>query len=331
MQNSTARPTRRSMLGIALLTCLAATGFAGTGFAADWPTRPVTMVVPYGPGASNDIFTRALAEILTKKLGQPFVVENQPGAGGFTGAAAVGKAAPDGYTWLEIPNGIVGFKPVMKVDFDPLKSVTPVALFARSPTVLVVPTALPVNNLKEFIEYAKKNPDTTFYGHAGNGTTQHQHSELFNSVTGLKLKGVNYKSSADAQTDLVAGRLQVMITTVASTLGQINGKQLKLIAYSDKNYPPESPKAPLMSESGVKGMEAAQIWWGLFGPAGLPDDLKTKMNAAINDAVKDPAFAALLAKSGATANIGTPAEFAETIKEEAAKVEELMKSTELAK
>jgi tripartite-type tricarboxylate transporter receptor subunit TctC len=331
MVNRMALTTRRNLLALTLL----AAGFAATGAVAapadDWPNRPVTLVVPYGPGASNDTFTRALADILTKKLGQPFVVENRPGAGGFTGANAVSQAAPDGYTWLEIPNGIVGFKPVMKVEMDPLVDVTPVGLLARSPTVMVVPSSLPVNNVQEFIEYAKKNPDTTFYGHAGVGTTQHQHTELFNTLTGLHIKDVNYKSSADSQTDLVAGRLQLMITTVASTLGQIEGGQLKLLAYSDDNYPPGSPKAPTMAEAGVKGMETAQIWWGVFGPKGLPDDLKMKMNAAINDALKDPAFAALVAKSGATPAPVTPDEFAQAIKDEQVKVADFVKNTDLTK
>ncbi len=331
MMEKRALISRRGLWAVTIGAALAATGLTGFAQAEDWPTRPVTLVVPYGPGASNDTFTRALADILTKKLGQPFVVENRPGAGGFTGANSVSQAAPDGYTWLEIPNGIVGFKPVMKVDMDPLVDVTPVGLLARSPTAMVIPADLPVNNVQEFIEYAKKNPDTTFYGHAGVGTTQHQHTELFNTMTGLHIKDVNYKSSADAQTDLVAGRLQLMITTVASTLGQIEGGQLKLLAYSDDNYPPGSPKAPTMAEAGVKGMESAQIWWGVFGPKGLPDDLKMKMNQAINDALKDPAFVALVAKSGATPAPVTPDEFAEAIKEEQVKVADFVKNTDLAK
>ena len=268
----------------------AAASFGGGAAAQDWPSRPVTLVVPYAPGASNDTFTRAIGEILSKRFGKPFVVDNRPGAGGFTGANAVARAAPDGATFLEMPNSIVGFKPVMKVELDPLSNLTPVAIFARSPTAMVVPSSLPVKSVQEFIAYAKANPDKTFYGYAGIGTTQQQHGELFNTQTGLKLKGVNYKSSADAQTDLLAGRLQLMFVTVASTLGQIQSGELRLLAYTDKNYPPDSPKAPTLAEEGVKGMEKAQIWWGLFGPAGLPAEIRAKMNAAVNDSLKDPGF-----------------------------------------
>jgi tripartite-type tricarboxylate transporter receptor subunit TctC len=285
----------------------------------------VTLVVPYAPGASNDLFTRALADVLSKRFNQPFVVENRPGAGGFTGTQAVSRAAPDGYTFVEMPNSIAGFKPGMKVDFDPLVNLTPVGIMARAPTALVVPAALPVKTVQEFIAHAKANPTTTFYGYAGVGTTQHQHMEMFSDAAGIKIKGVNYKSSADAQTDLLAGRLQAMIVTVASTLGQIQSGQLRLIAYSADNYPPESLKAPTMAEAGLKGMEKAQIWWGIFAPPGLPADILKAMNGAINDAVRDPGFMALMARSGATPSPGTPEDFVKALKEEVELVNEIFK------
>lgn len=296
-----------------------------------WPARPVTLVVPYGPGASNDTFTRALGQSLSKRLGQPFVVDNRPGAGGFTGVNTVARATGDGYTLVEMPNSIVGFKPVMNVDMDPLKNLTPLGSMASSPTALVVPAALPVKSVAEFIAYAKANPDKTFYGYAGIGTTQHQHMELFNSLTGLKTKGVNYKSSADAQTDLLAGRLQAMIVTVASTLGQIEGGELRLLAYTDNNYPPGTPKAPTMAEVGIKGMEKAQIWWGVFGPPGMAPDLVATINKAINESLADPSVVALFSKSGATAKPGTPEQFVAMIKDEAALVDEFVKTLALKK
>ena len=234
MTNFTKGISRRAVAGLALAAGL---GWALPALAEDWPTRAVTLVVPYGPGASNDTFTRAVAEIMSKKLGQPFVVENRAGAGGFTGATSVAAADPDGYTFLEIPNAIVAYKPLMKVDVDPLEMLQPVGLLARAPSAMVVPSGLAVNTVAEFIDYAKAHPDETFYGAAGIGTTQHQHAELFNKNAGTAVKMVNYKSSADAQTDLVAGRLQMMFVTVASTLGQIEGGQLKLLAYTDDNYP----------------------------------------------------------------------------------------------
>jgi tripartite-type tricarboxylate transporter receptor subunit TctC len=322
------RPSRRNLL--TMVAAAAAVSVIGRADAQQaWPSRPVTLVVPYGPGASNDIFTRALANIFSKRFGQPFVVENRPGAGGYTGTNGVVQAAPDGHTFLEMPSGIAGFAPVMKVKFDPETDLTPISLFARSPAAMVVPASLPVKTVQEFLDYAKARPDKIFFGYAGVGTAQHQHGEMFRRTTGLKLKGVNYKSSADAQTDLVAGRLQFMFVTVASTLGQIQGGQLRLLAYADKNYPAGSLPAPTMAEAGVKNMEKAQTWWSVFGPAKLPADIRDKMNAAINDALKEPEFVALLARSGATPTPGGPDQLARVLKQEIADIQDFIKSADM--
>jgi tripartite-type tricarboxylate transporter receptor subunit TctC len=324
------RPPRGAVFALALAAaCFVGLTAMGNARAEEWPNRPVTMVVPYNPGASNDTFTRALADILTKQLGQPFIVENRSGAGGFTGSNSVVKAAPDGYTFLEMPNSIAGFKPIMKVDLDPSKDLIPIALMARSPTAMIVPASLPVKTVKEFIEYAKARPDQTFYGMAGIGTTNHQHSEMFKEVTGLKVKGVNYKNATDVMTELVAGRIQHGFVTTASARGLIESGKLTLLAYTDSNFPPESLKAPTMAEAGVPGMEKAQIWWAIFGPLGLPKDIVTKMNAAINQALKDPGFVALIAKSGATPAPVTPEAAAKAVMQEIATVEAFAKSLDI--
>jgi tripartite-type tricarboxylate transporter receptor subunit TctC len=163
------------------------------------------------------------------------VVDNRPGAGGFTGTNSVVQSKPDGYTFLEVPNSVVSFAPTMHVAFDPFKDLTAIGMIARAPSAMVVPTSLGVNSVADFIAYAKAHPDDTFYGMAGVGTTQQQHAELFVKNAGIKMQGVNYKSSADAQTDLVAGRLQVMFVTIASGRGQIDGGQLKLLGYTADN------------------------------------------------------------------------------------------------
>lgn len=325
-------PTTSSLKAIAAAAaaaCIIGLSAAGTTLAQEWPTRAVTLVVPYGPGASNDTFTRSIAEIMSRSMGQPFVVENRAGAGGFTGTNSVVQAEPDGYTFVEVPNSIVGFGPIMKVDLDPFEDLTPVGLLAKAPTAMVVPSSLPVTTVQEFIDYANANPDTTFYGMAGIGTTQHQHGELFNRMAGTSLLSVNYKSSADAQADLVAGRLHLMFVTVASALGQIESGQLRLLAYTDDNYPEGAPEAPTMAEAGVPGMEGAQIFWGLYGPSGLSDDIKSSMNAALNAALADPAFIELTAKSGATPAPGTPENFVAVLEEETETLAEFVKTVDL--
>jgi len=316
------RLTRRTVLNTAAAATLASPALAQ---APAWPARAVTLVVPYAPGASNDTFTRAIAEILQKKFGQPFLVDNRPGAGGFTGTNSVARAQADGYTLLESPSSIAGYKPIMKVPMDPLKDLTPLSMIARSPAAMVVPSSLPVKTVKEFVEYAKANTDKVFYGFAGIGTTQHQQGELFKKQTGLKIKGVNYKSSADAQTDLVAGRLGMMIVSVSSTLGQITSGQLRLLAYADSNYPPGSPEAPTFAQAGVPGMESAQLWWCFFAPPGLPRPLAERINAVLNEAILEPSFVALLQRGGATPAPVSIEEFTKVLKTEIAMVEEFAK------
>lgn len=311
---------------------LAAAAFVSAGVSQaqqSWPSRPVTLVVPYGPGASNDTFTRALAGIFSKKLSQPFVVENRPGAGGFTGSLQVSKSSPDGSIFLESPNSIATFQEVLKLGIDPTIDLVPVSVFARSPIGMLVPSSLPVNNVKEFIEYAKKNPESTFFGYAGLGTAQHLHAELFNNRAGLKMKGVNYKSSADAQVDLVAGRLQVMFVTVASTIGQINSGQLKLLGYTNDSSPAGAPKAPTLREAGVPGMEQAQSWWGIFAPKGTPANIVDAMNKAIQDALKEQSFVELLAKTGATPVFKNAADSAKEVKEEGNLMAKIVKDSNI--
>lgn len=311
--------------------CFVASGLAAGLFAPaatkadNWPSRAVTMVVPYGPGASNDLFTRALSEVLSKRFNQPFVVENRPGAGGYTGTNGVVRAKPDGYTFLEMPNSIAGFRAGMKVDFNPLVNLTPVATLCRSPTALVVNASLPVKTVSDYIAHVKANSSTSYYGFAGIGTAQHQHMEMFARQAGIAPRGVNYKSSADAQADLVAGRTQAMIITVASTLGQIEAGQLRLIAYTNDSFPPSSPKAPTMAEAGLPNMERAQSFWGIYAPPAMPPEILKAMNAATNEALKDPVFAALITKSGASPLASTPQGFSAMLKAEMDLVEDFFK------
>jgi tripartite-type tricarboxylate transporter receptor subunit TctC len=171
----------------------------------DWPSKPVTIVVPYGPGASNDTFTRALAAGLTKQFGQTFVVVNRPGAGGFIGSHAVAKAAPDGYTLLEMPSSIAGFKPIMKVDLDPLKDLAPIALAGARPRRDGRSTRAAGEDVKEFIDYARARPDEISTAWRASAPAATSTPRCSTRRPGLKLRGVNYKSAADSMTDIIGG------------------------------------------------------------------------------------------------------------------------------
>lgn len=292
-----------------------------------WPTRPVTIVVPYGPGGSNDLIARALSTALSKRLNQPFVVENRAGAGGFTGSQQVSRAKPDGYTLLLNSNTIVATEPVMKVKFDSARDLTPISMLAQSPNTVVINAQVPAKNVAEFIAYAKANPET-FYGVTALGGTQHTHAEQFNLLTGTKLKPVVYKSSADAQTDLVAGRLKIMFATLASVSGQIQSGDLRLIGYTGPGSPPGVPVAPTMEEAGIKGFEG-NIWWGIFGPAGMSSELQTTINKAVNEAVRTPDIVALLHKSGATPVEQSAAQFSQAIEREFKSLTDMIKAMDL--
>lgn len=313
-------PTRRGALALAVIAGVAAIAGTGAAVAEDWPTRAVTMVVPYGPGASNDTFTRAISEVLSKNLGQPFVVDNRSGASGFTGANSVKNSDPDGYTWLEAPSAISGIKAIAGLDLDPLVDLRPIGLLATSPTAMGVHAGLPVETLQEFIEYAKNND--TFFAYAGKGGTSRVHGELFKHLTGLEMEGVNYKNSADAQADVVAGRAQAIWVSAASLRGQVEAGQIKLLAYADDNHPDSAPPAPSMADGGVDGFADAQLFWALFGNKDVSDEIAEKMNAALNEALQDPSIQALMAKSGAVARPGPASALVEMLHNEAKALED---------
>lgn len=319
------RPSRRDLVALAVVLGSATVLAPGIAAAQDYPTRPITLIVPYAPGASNDLFSRAVAEPMGKVLGQPVVVDNRAGAGGFVGASFVSRSEPDGYMLLQHQVGIASTGPGQKVDFDASRDLTPIGMIARSPSAFLVPASLGVNTLQEFIDYAKANPETTFYATTGIGTTAQIHNELFNKIAGITTKPVVYTSAAHGTTDLIAGRVQLQLVTVASAMGPIEAGQLKVLAYTGPGALPDSPKAPTAAEAGVTGFESL-IWWGLWGPPNMPADIVNKLNSALNEALKDPAVIAVLNKSGATPAPTTPEEFGKVVSDEIATVSDLIRS-----
>lgn len=286
------------------LALLAATAMIVPGAiqAADWPTKPVTIVVPFNPGASNDSVARALAQQLSENTGQAFVVENRQGAAGLVGTSYVARGEADGYTLLVTSQGLLNLGRSPQSDFDPFEDLTPIAMLGQTATTMVVPASLTANNVEEFITWANENEGNAFFGNLGVGSIQHLHAQLFNVLAGTDLSPVVYPSAAPVITDLIAGRVHMMFATISSTLPHLESGDLKLLAYSGPYVPEGSPEAPTVAEAGVEGYDAS-FWWGMYAPAGLPTELQQQINAAVNEAIDSPAFAQMMVNSGA---IGRP-------------------------
>ena len=267
---------------------LAAATLCGTAHAQTYPTKPVTIVVPFSPGGATDIMTRLLAERLNKRLGQPVVVENKPGAGTMIASDYVAKAPADGYTLLVAASSL-GIAPSLykKVNYDPIKDFAPISQVASVVHVLVVHPSIPAKNVGELVTWLKANPTKANYGSVGAGTSTHLESELFNSVAGVKMAHIPYKGSAPALTDLVGGQLQVMFDAYASSGPFIKDGRVRLLAVTTAQRSKSLPDTPTVSESGLPGYEAMP-WLGLVAPAGTPAPVVNRLYTELNDILKEP-------------------------------------------
>lgn len=267
---------------------LAAATLCGTAHAQTYPTKPVTIVVPFSPGGATDIMSRLLAERLNKRLGQPVVVENKPGAGTMIASDYVAKAPADGYTLLVAASSL-GIAPSLykKVNYDPIKDFAPISQVASVVHVLVVHPSIPAKNVGELVTWLKANPTKANYGSVGAGTSTHLESELFNSVAGVKMAHIPYKGSAPALTDLVGGQLQVMFDAYASSGPFIKDGRVRLLAVTTAQRSKLLPDTPTVSESGLPGYEAMP-WLGLVAPAGTPAPVVNRLYTELNDILKEP-------------------------------------------
>ena len=259
----------------------------GATLAQAFPSKPIRIVVPYSAGGTTDAMARVLQEPMQKLLGQPLLVDNKPGASGSLAAHEVKRAAADGHTLFFVNNGNLAVVPFIMKDaaYDGVKDFTPVALVAGAPMVAVVPEALPVKDLKEFVAYAKTHP--TAYATAGIGSFGHLVSELFAQRAGLKLNHIPYKGQAPTTNAVLAGEVQLLITTPSGTMNQfIADKKLKLLAVTSAQESPLAPGTPPASTV-LPGFEA-ESWFALVGPAGMPADVVRKLNEAFSQAVRLP-------------------------------------------
>jgi tripartite-type tricarboxylate transporter receptor subunit TctC len=299
-----------------LLTAVAALGLdAVTGrpaVAQAYPNRPVKIVIPFGPGGPTEFILRLVADRLTAMLGQAFVVENRPGgAGGTVGAKSVAVAEPDGYTLLfSSPGPLVTAAAVYKnLDYDPIKSFTPIAMVIYAPQMLVVHPSVPANTLPEFIAYAKSNPGKITFGSSGFGTQPHMLGDMLKLMADINIVHVPYRGAGQSVTDLLAGQVQMIFETTAILLPHVEGGRLRALAMAAEARSPLLPNVPTTVESGYPKI-LASFWSGLLAPAGTPAGIVEKLNAAVNEILKSKDAQTGLARLGAEAKIGPPQDFA---------------------
>jgi tripartite-type tricarboxylate transporter receptor subunit TctC len=268
-----------------LIACFA----AGTATAQSWPDRPVKIVAPFAPGGTADTLGRLVAEQLTQKFKQSFVVENRPGAGGAVGSELVAKSDPDGYTFVVSSVASHVIRPNLPggTSYDPMKDFTHVALLGGPPAVFAVNPSLPAKTLKEFVALAKQQPGKLTYGSPGTGTQGQLVAELFKHEAGINVVHVPYKGAARAVTDLLAGQITAVSTTLTTASGQIKGGRARALALSAKERLPDYPDIPTFAEQGYPNI-VGTVWFSLSGPAGVPPAIVDKLNAAVREALKAP-------------------------------------------
>ena len=316
--------TRLPRLFAASLLCLAAAGQLAQ--AADYPTRPVKWVVPYPPAGTTDVLARIVAQWLSEKLGQPFVIENRPGAGNNLGTESVVKAAPDGYTMLLVnPANGINATLYKELNFNVIRDIAPVAGLVRTPNVMEVTPSFPAKTVAEFIAYAKANPGKINMASSGSGTSVHLSGELFKSMTGCQMLHVPYKGAGPALTDLMGGQVDVIFDNLPSSVGHIKGGKIRALGVTSQEREPSMPQLPTIAET-VPGYEAT-AWFGIGMPKGTPKEIIDKVNAEVNRALADPKMRERLAELGGKPIAGTPEDFGKVIAAETAKWEKVVISS----
>jgi tripartite-type tricarboxylate transporter receptor subunit TctC len=303
-------------LAVAHIISCAAVPAAAQGY----PTRPVTIVVPFAAGGGNDILARLIAQHMGRALGQQFVTENRTGAGGTIGARAVAKAAPDGYTLMVGHSGVFGVAPSLYADpgYDPRRDFAPVGLIASYQQVLVVHPSLPVRSIADLIALARKQPGKVTYATAGVGSGSHVSTELFAAMADIKLIHIPYRGTGAMQGDLAGGHVDMSITTFPSVFGQLRSGGLRPIAVTGEARSSILPDLPTIAESGVPGYEAV-IHYGMVAPAGLSRAIVDRLNAELRSALGSEDVRARIADEGGEPLPGTPDRQASDIDQDEAK------------
>jgi tripartite-type tricarboxylate transporter receptor subunit TctC len=299
-----------------------------TARAQAYPSRPVHIIVPYAAAGPNDIVARVVSQWLSEHLGQPFVIENRPGAGSNIGTEMVVHSPPDGYTVLIVSvSHAINATLYEKLSFNFSHDIAPVAGVIRVPNVMVVNPAFPAHSVREFIDYGRANPGKLNFGSSGVGASNHMGGELFKALTGLDMMHVPYRSSGPALTDLISGQVQVMFDSIASAVEHIRAGRLRALGVTTATKADALPEVPVIADA-VPGYEVSN-WFGFGMPRSTPTDVVTTFNKAVNEAIADPKLKARLAGLGGILMPGSPADFGKLIAEETEKWGKVIRSANI--
>ena len=307
--------------------CVALVGVAPVQ--AAWPERTVTLIVPWAPGGSTDILARMLSDYLTRSLGQTFIVENKAGASGNIGSNLVAKAKPDGYTLLvgSMSTHAMNQALFSSMPFEPVDDFTPISLVAFVTNTLVINPKIAVNNVAELIAYAKANPKKLNFASAGAGSTNHISAVLFELAAGIQMTHIPYKGGAPAVLDTVAGQTEVLFGAGTQTLPHVKSGKLKLLAVTESTRSPQLPDTSTVAET-LPGYELV-VWYGAFGPKDLPKEITERLSTEINRIVALPEVRTKMSAIGVEVVSSTPAGFAKTLQQDAAKFTKLIRELKI--
>ncbi len=312
------------------LTLTVLMGLAGSVVAQQgYPDKPIRFIVPYAPGGTTTPLARLLGQKLTESWGQPVIVDNRPGAGTMIGTDAVAKASPDGYTMLFAGGSLCLIPLLLKAPYDPIKDLAPVATFSRTEFVLVVNSKLPVNDMKEFIAYAKARPGELNYATPGAGGAQHVAHELFNLVTGIKTLHIPYKGASPALTDLLGGQVQMFFSTALTAIPHIKSGRLKALGITGLSHNPGLPNVPTFNELGLSGLDQIGNWFGVMMPAGTPRDIIAKMSTEIGRYSAMPDFKQALINQGLTSFYIDAGQFAAQLQADLVRFNRIIKAANI--
>lgn len=302
-------------LSIVLVTAATLVGSAPTT-AQNWPSRPITIVVPFPPGPALDLVARQVAAKMAGPLGQAVVVENRTGANGTIGSNGVARAAPDGYTLLAATVGthVTALHLIKNLPYDPIKDFTPIIAAVEPVTCLAVTASLPVNSVPELIAYAKAHPDELSFGSSGVGSVFHLMGELFNETAGVKIKHVPYRGVAPALQDVIGGHIPMVFISVSNAEPAAKAGQVKILAVLEPTRYSKMPDVPSISEI-IPAFRKPSSWFGFFGPPGLPAPIVNRLNAEMSKALTDPDVVKNLDANAFAVIGGTPQQFADLLKD----------------